>query len=96
MCYDRDKFSWDEYRAKCLAHQKSLTQLLFVKGAKSVVQEFYKQKSHQHTEQRLVFTAAQVTDFLSHFRVHLPHLEWANSLVKIEPLLLVYFSDFNF
>ena len=47
VVYDREKFSWDEYRAKCLAHQKSLTQLLFVKGAKSLVHEYYKQKSQR-------------------------------------------------
>jgi len=43
VIYDREKFSYEEYKAKCLVSDKNLTKMIFMKGdAKGLVQDYFK------------------------------------------------------
>jgi hypothetical protein len=37
VIYDRELFSYEEYKAKCFAVDKNLTKMIFMKGAKLLV-----------------------------------------------------------
>ena len=42
MVYDKELFNYEEYKARGLATQKTLTRMIFIKNGKKLVQDFYK------------------------------------------------------
>lgn len=79
VIYDRETFSYEEYKAKSLVQDRNLTKMIFMKGARTLVQDYYKQKS-LFKQEKMVLTPNRLVAFLSHFSLHLPTLR------KIEDL----------
>lgn len=44
VVYDKELFSWQEYKAKTLAVDKDLTKMIFMTQGKSLVKDYYLQK----------------------------------------------------
>jgi hypothetical protein len=97
--YDKELFNYEEYKARALQTHKNLTRLVFMTNAKLLVQDYYKKRAAStEGEEKLIHTPRKIHSFLSHFALHLPTLRKIEAVpfLHIEPLLLVFFAEYNF
>jgi hypothetical protein len=50
VAYDKEVFNYEQYNSKGLANNKNLTKLLFLKGGKQLVIDYYKQFEQNPTK----------------------------------------------
>ena len=92
VTYDKELFNYGHYRARAMATERDLTSLLFIQSAKHMVQLHYK---HRCEQEQLLPDTRKLHSLLAHMGLHLETLRSINQrYVKIEPLLLVFWSEF--
>jgi len=96
VVYDKELFNYEEYKARGLATQKTLTKLVFLRSGKHLVQEYYKMQADLPFH-KLFSNYERVQSYLAHMTVHLPTLFKIESLqfVPLEPILLVFYSNLS-